>query len=269
MVQPERKEGMTTKRKWRDVLKVHPSAEEFPSPTPEEFKKLKDSIRKQGLLLNKIVVWQGPDGEDYLLDGRSRLDALEALDKLDLIWEGPRQKYNLTQVLWMMGDVDVAEQVIAANIIRRHLTPKQRVDLADNARKAARAFAKAQVTLSGEASPVKDQQPIGGGPGQLKGSTKSRVGEVAEAAGVHRQTARKYLKEKDEAEGKAEGTPEPKQSNPKADVKTLPTSDPHAAEVLKLLNKIDAAALSEKGWTKLDHAMERLSQLYDLKEEAK
>lgn len=256
----------TTKLKWRDVLKVHPSAEVFPALSAEEFKKLKDSIRKQGLL-TKVSVWTAPDGEDYLLDGRGRLDAIEALGRLDelVFSSATRQKYNSIHVLHMLGDVDVGQYVSAANITRRHLTPKQRVELARKARDAARRFGSG--TQTGEASPVSSR----GGRGR-----KGEATQIAEDTGLDRKTTRKYIKEMDAeveaAEAKEAGLiakDEPKATTPKEKspkVTTLPTSDAHARDALKLLKKIDPDTLSEKGLKDLDRAVERIAEINDLKE---
>ena len=65
---------MTTKAKsWREVLPVHPAADLLPLMTPDELKSLGDDIKSRGLLEGVALL----DGE--LLDGRNRLDAMEAV----------------------------------------------------------------------------------------------------------------------------------------------------------------------------------------------
>ena len=64
---------------WRDFLPVHPAANLFPLMSPEELRKLGEDIDKNGLKL-PIALWRAPGSEApaQLLDGRNRLDAIEA-----------------------------------------------------------------------------------------------------------------------------------------------------------------------------------------------
>jgi hypothetical protein len=63
---------------WRDVLPVHPAAEMFPLMNPEELPGLGADIERCGLK-SPIILWSREENDTvYLLDGRNRLDALEA-----------------------------------------------------------------------------------------------------------------------------------------------------------------------------------------------
>ncbi len=67
-------------KSWRDVLKVHPAADLFPMMTPDELKALGEDIKKNGL---QVPITLSRDRhanrDDQLLDGRNRLDAMEAV----------------------------------------------------------------------------------------------------------------------------------------------------------------------------------------------
>src|SRR5215813_7363287 len=61
---------------WRDTLPVHPAAELFPRMSEAELAALGKDIRKRGLT-SSIAVWSDGKSPEQLLDGRSRLDAIE------------------------------------------------------------------------------------------------------------------------------------------------------------------------------------------------
>ena len=61
---------------WRDTLPIHPAAELFPLMSPDELAALGEDIRKHGLT-SSIVLWSDGKSQALLLDGRSRLDAIE------------------------------------------------------------------------------------------------------------------------------------------------------------------------------------------------
>jgi hypothetical protein len=110
----------TSTTSWRDQLQVHEAAEEFTVPTEAELQKLADDIAANGLQ-NKVKI-QRRDGRLVLLDGRSRLDALELNDRtIDL---------DDTSIFEVVAEtVDPVAYIIGANILRRHLTGEQRQDL--------------------------------------------------------------------------------------------------------------------------------------------
>jgi hypothetical protein len=105
---------------WRNILPTHPAAKEFVAPTPTDLKKLADDIAANGLQNKVKLQWR--DGVRILLDGRSRLDALEM--------NGRTIDLDDTSIFEVVAEsVDPVAYVIGANILRRHLTDKQRQNL--------------------------------------------------------------------------------------------------------------------------------------------
>src|SRR5262249_6157012 len=78
-----RARGIDMSKSWRDVLSVHPAADLFPMMSADELKALGEDIKKNGLH-SPITLWysgsndKSKRGDLYLLDGRNRLDAMEA-----------------------------------------------------------------------------------------------------------------------------------------------------------------------------------------------
>jgi hypothetical protein len=117
---------------WRDVLKVHAAAEMFPLMSPDELKELGRDIKKNGLTAPPVQ-WVDRNGEAYLLDGRNRLDAMEAVGivvvevtpgsakrKEKVYRWDPAGRYRLSfdRYDWV---TDPWEYVVSANLRRRHL----------------------------------------------------------------------------------------------------------------------------------------------------
>jgi len=122
-------------KSWRNVLPVHPAADLFPLMSPDELRELGEDIKKNGLR-QRVMLWRGK-----LLDGRNRLDAMEAAGIP--VWikrtEGaPWINYEITRngkrrtdvanEPWDIGD-DPYAYILSANIHRRHLTAEQRREL--------------------------------------------------------------------------------------------------------------------------------------------
>src|SRR4051812_12476897 len=66
---------------WRDTVRVHPAADLFPMMSEDELRELGEDIKAHGLT-TPIVIWGERDDENpraFLLDGRNRLDAMEAV----------------------------------------------------------------------------------------------------------------------------------------------------------------------------------------------
>ncbi|MET4347433.1 ParB N-terminal domain-containing protein [Bradyrhizobium sp. RT9a] len=127
---------------WRDVITVHPAADLFPMMSADELKTLGEDIKANGLRV-PVVVWKPQkDSPAQLLDGRNRLDAIEAAgitihveeDKQHLIlWrcDAEDKWWRIsTQANGGAEDgFDPYAYVISANVHRRHLTPEQKRDL--------------------------------------------------------------------------------------------------------------------------------------------
>jgi hypothetical protein len=113
---------MTSKPKsWRDLLPVHPAAELFPMMSEEELRSLGEDIKKNGLREGVALL----DGK--LLDGRNRLEAMEAV--------GIKLTTGNGQIEWAkissrnVKGTDPIAFVISKNIHRRHLTADQKRDV--------------------------------------------------------------------------------------------------------------------------------------------
>jgi hypothetical protein len=125
---------------WRDVIKVHPAAELFPLMSPQELRGLGKDIDLNGLT-SPIVLWRDQSGIISLLDGRSRLDAIEMEGSTFTLGEyGDLQCDGLDDLpqreISADDELDPYDYVISANIYRRHLTAQQRGELVEAVIKA-------------------------------------------------------------------------------------------------------------------------------------
>jgi hypothetical protein len=131
-------DGAHPVKSWRDVLPVHPAADLFPLMTPDELKTLGEDIKKNGLR-SDIILWLGGDDQPHqLLDGRNRLDAMEAagilhVDGRQLVMTLADGRPHLVRpyLVPTMGvqGVNPYDYVVSANIYRRHLTAEQKREL--------------------------------------------------------------------------------------------------------------------------------------------
>ena len=110
---------MSTSQRWRDRLKIHPAAALFPPLSNEELRDLAKDI-KQHDLRERVACIKEQDGTRVVVDGRSRLDALELLGE-DVFGGRCREVFQE-----LPPDVDPVDYVISANIHRRHLTGGQK-----------------------------------------------------------------------------------------------------------------------------------------------
>jgi hypothetical protein len=126
---------------WRaGGLPIHPAADSFPLLPPDELRELGADIEKNGLAV-PIVLWRADQTALWcLLDGRDRLDAIEAFTGCQVqvvkehlrgsnliewsIQAGEWIRDNMVMVL--DGSVDPYAYVISANIRRRHLNTEER-----------------------------------------------------------------------------------------------------------------------------------------------
>jgi hypothetical protein len=123
-------------KSWRDVLPVHPAANMFPPLSEAELKELGDDIKQNGLRETPAITTS-----KTLLDGRSRLDAMEAAGiSFEFVFDLPEWAFigwgenNLhdARPLTIVPDSDAYAYVVSANIHRRHLTGEQKRDLIAN-----------------------------------------------------------------------------------------------------------------------------------------
>ncbi len=122
------------RKSWRDCYQVHPACEVFPAPSKDELRKLADDIDANGLEvpIQTRHVAGADGGRTYVIDGRSRLDAMESLG-----WQIVNVKGEWIGAL--AGKVEhragrtheqIVAEVISLNITRRHLNESQRAMIA-------------------------------------------------------------------------------------------------------------------------------------------
>ena len=152
---PKAQARRTPMSDWREAYQVHPAADVFPMMSDDELAKLGQDIKA---LTIPVLFWR--NGEDrVLIDGRSRLDAMErvGLDPLEAMTETFTCKDPVTHIL-------------SLNIRRRHPTLQQQLDLIVAARMA--------VNKPGHDGPVSK-----GGRGKVS-PVKAAVIADAKAAGL-------------------------------------------------------------------------------------
>ena len=148
---------MTNSKSWRDVLPIHPAAELFPLMSPDELAALGEDIRKHGLT-SSIVLWSDGKSQALLLDGRSRLDAIEreigpAIVGAPSITAG-KDFLAINKVIVLDRSVDPYAYVISANIHRRHLTAEQKRELIAKLIEADPSKSDRQIAETVKASPT-------------------------------------------------------------------------------------------------------------------
>jgi hypothetical protein len=118
------------------VLRIHPAAEMFPLMSPDELRALGEDIKKNGLRSPPAITASKEKGKPWryhLLDGRNRLDAMEAVGiPFSLTLDGGGCYLNGADVVQDIANVidgDPYAYVVSANIHRRHLTIEQRQNL--------------------------------------------------------------------------------------------------------------------------------------------
>jgi hypothetical protein len=114
-------------KSWRDVIKVHPAADLFPMMTSDELRALGEDIRKNGLGV-PLILWEAEKNAPLvLLDGRNRLDAMEAVGLPVLDQEGGWLDCRIRCDRVRGGDP--YKFVLCFNEYRRHLTPELRREI--------------------------------------------------------------------------------------------------------------------------------------------
>jgi hypothetical protein len=173
---------------WRNAYKVHPAADVFPMMSDEELATLGEDIKANGLK-TRPVFWIDDRGNQFLLDGRNRLEAMErcnvALPKTFPVVQG-----------------DPVAHIIGLNIRRRHLTKEQQADLIVAAHKAVAAEVaarKADKYIGRNGEPPSEDKPRQVGEVSAKGGRgkldKVKVAAVATAKehGISRRTVERAM----------------------------------------------------------------------------
>jgi nucleotidyltransferase/DNA polymerase involved in DNA repair len=114
-------------KSWRDVLLIHPAAEIFPAMSKDELHALGEDIKKTGLISGPVIWEAEKDAQLFLLDGRSRLDAMEAVG-IETVKDG-WLAWNIQRKCLQARGGDPYAFVLSANIHRRHLTSEQKREL--------------------------------------------------------------------------------------------------------------------------------------------
>jgi hypothetical protein len=143
---------MTNSKSWRDVLPIHPAADLFPLMSPDELAALGEDIRKHGLT-SSIVLWSDGKSQALLLDGRSRLDAIEIAISSPAIVGAPSLIAG-KEVIVLDRSVDPYAYVTSANIHRRHLTAEQKRELIAKLIEADPSKSDRQIAETVKASPT-------------------------------------------------------------------------------------------------------------------
>jgi hypothetical protein len=126
----------TIRSSWRDVLPIHPAADLFPLMSADELRALGEDIKVTGLT-SAVVLWRdNVEAEAVLLDGRNRLDAIEAAIGRPVHVEDEEIRIGSSDIRWRDSGVTIIGPpfdpytfVVSANIHRRHLTAEQNRDL--------------------------------------------------------------------------------------------------------------------------------------------
>ncbi len=112
---------------WRELMPVHPAAEMFPLMNRDEGRELADDIEKNGLR-EKVELFDDRELGQCVVDGRTRLDALELLGRK--IFENDEGYPNPEFFSWDptkgASPPDPFAYVVSKNLHRRHLIREQR-----------------------------------------------------------------------------------------------------------------------------------------------
>ena len=111
---------------WRDVVKIHPAAEMFPRLLDGELRELAEDIKQVGQRVPVAVFHPDLDFEQ-LLDGRSRLDAMQ-LAGLPIVKNSALDR-DVVMVEDIQANVDPYAYVVSVNIHRRHLSAEKKREL--------------------------------------------------------------------------------------------------------------------------------------------
>jgi hypothetical protein len=183
---PQQELAAPVQASWRNTIKVHPACELIPPMPADDVRALGEDILKNGLI-SPITLWlASKDAQAQLLDGRSRLDALElalgrpvrvtsqtfrgrttwsleadddageSVPVLNLIGEegfpfGTKIEFD---IVILDSDTDPYEYVKSANIHRRHLTAEKKREAIANLIKATPEKSDRQIAKTVKASPT-------------------------------------------------------------------------------------------------------------------
>jgi hypothetical protein len=154
-----RANGTPASSSWRSTLPIHPAAELFPRMSPDELRALGEDIVKTGLK-SPIVLWRRDSkSQPSLLDGISRLDAIEIATGSPVTVGAPsimagEHFLACDTVIVLDKSVDPYGYVISVNLHRRHLTAEQKRELIAQLLKATPEKSDRQIAETVKASPT-------------------------------------------------------------------------------------------------------------------
>jgi hypothetical protein len=121
---------------WRHILPIHPANDLLPPMGDVELRELGEDIKRHGLQ-SRITIIVDKEGVERLLDGRSRLDAMERVG-LRILTEDLELDRAVVPVDLARTDhiSDPYAFVLSANVHRRHLTTEQRREVTGKLLKA-------------------------------------------------------------------------------------------------------------------------------------
>jgi hypothetical protein len=194
---------------WRDVLPIHPAAELFPLMSPEELRELGEDIKANGLRLPIAITSDG-----QLLDGRNRLDAMEAVGvefKFGRTTNGGPIHIDIGTDDLSFPEIvktDPYAYVISANLHRRHLTAEQRQHLLIAL--IARAPEKSDRQIGGEIGV--DHKTIASA--RAKGETTGEISPVEKRVGKDGKARRRPAQKPPKAKRAKGAEPSPQMGPP-------------------------------------------------------
>jgi hypothetical protein len=107
---------------WRDILSIHRAANRIPNPTEEEKRNLAADLSCHGQRVPVVLVCvaSNPDARPDLLDGRTRLDLLEA-DGVKVV-DSDGQLLVPHKVMQVQDDTEAENLSLSLNVHRRQLS---------------------------------------------------------------------------------------------------------------------------------------------------
>jgi ParB-like chromosome segregation protein Spo0J len=199
---------------WRNYFTPHPSALAFNQYTTDEDRRAMEADLKEFRLHQPIVTASVPnEGKLYIIDGITRLDAMEALGWQIVNEKGEWMGALATKVggrsmvdhRYGYTHKQIADLVISLNAQRRHQTKEQLAKAIAEAAKLEHATREKEFSaVEGEKLPSKRGRL---GEGRPKDQVKAKVVEQAAKLGVSQRTAERALAKPQSAKKAAPSKP--------------------------------------------------------------
>jgi len=206
--------------RWRDKFQVHPAANQFPMMSKRPLYELGKDIKENGLK-NPIVVWRDEDGEEWLIDGRNRLEAMER-EGIEL--DPSRIEHVICG--------DPVSWIVTLNMRRRHLTKHQLAHLTVKMLQAKRSCARAKAK-----KPAQVEEVSKGGRGKVN-ELKSEAVAMLTPHGISESTIERALAEES---GSKHTKPRKYRTNAEIEHELLTDSFSNWVAIIGEMNFTDAA----------------------------